>query len=146
MTALHGRTKGFTLGELLIIFAVLFVIGALMLPVVRYTRTSLQRTTCANNLQHVGLAMYIYAREHNGKFPGSLETLYKEEYLADKKLMDCPVSGEIGTLESPDYIYTPGLSVRSSSLEVLLRDKPENHPSGGSNCLYVRGTVAPKKE
>ena len=134
--------NGFTLGELLLVFVVILLIGGLMLPFIRYIHKSMEQTICANNLRETGLALYIYAREHEGKFPPTLKTLYDEQYLADGNLMDCPASKEsIGTPQNPDYIYTAGLSVKDSSLGILVRDKTKNHPYGGKNILYVNGTV-----
>ena len=139
---LISRRKGFTISELLMVFMVVIVVGALMMPLINYTRRRMDKTMCANNLQQVGLALYIYAKEHDGRFPSSLDALYEQKYLADKRLMDCPASKEMGTPEAPDYIYTPGLSVRDPSKEPLLRDKKYNHSQGGENILYVNGEVA----
>lgn len=142
MKKAQKASKGFTLGELLLVFAVVLIISASMIPIIRYNNRKMERTVCANNLHQIGLALYIYARENEGQFPPALKVLYDEQYLADKRLMDCPASREIGTPGSPDYIYTAGLSVRSPSLEPLVRDKSKNHPRAGANVLYVNGEVA----
>ena len=139
--SLFKRNKGFTLGELLLVLAVVVVIIGLLLPVIQYNNRRMERIACANNLRQIGLALYIYAKEHEGVFPPSLKVLYDEQYLADKRLMDCPASRETGSPDSPDYIYTAGLSVRSSSLEPLVRDKAKNHARKGTNVLYVNGEV-----
>ena len=89
----------------------------------------------------IGKALYIYAGEHKGAFPASLETLYDEEYLADRTLMDCPAAKKTGTPSSPDYNYTGGLSVRDPSQRILVQDRPGNHPQGGRNVLLVDGTA-----
>jgi len=136
-----GSTKGFTIGELLIVFAVVLVIAALMFPLVRYNYQKMERIACANNLREVGLALYIYAKDHNGRFPPTLKVLYDQQYLADKKLMDCPAGKAIGTPEDPDYLYTAGLSVDDPSLYGIMEDKPGNHPVGGRNVLYVSSEV-----
>ena len=138
--------KGFTLGELLLVFLIAVIIGAIMLPFIRYSQGRMDKIVCANNLREVGLAMYIYAREHEGRFPQTLQALYDEHYLADKKLMDCPGSVSVGTPEEPDYVYTTGLTVRDPSLEVLVRDKEKNHREGGRNVLYVNGEVTWREE
>ena len=137
--------KGFTIGELVVVFVIVLVIAVLMLPVIQYSSRKMDRTMCANNLRQTGLALYIYAKEHGGKFPPVLKTLYDEHYLADRRLMDCPASKSIGTPESPDYIYTAGLSVKDPSLTILVRDKAKNHPSEGKNVLCVNGAVVWKK-
>jgi competence protein ComGC len=143
MKEIKGRTdrKGFTLGELLFVFAVAIVLMVGFTPFIRYSNERMARVQCANNFREIGLAIYIYARENDGKFPPSLKTLYEEQYLGDKRLMNCPASKNVGTIDDPDYLYTAGLSARDSSGLVLLRDKQGNHPRGGENLLYTNGTV-----
>ncbi|MEA3489614.1 MAG: type II secretion system protein [Candidatus Omnitrophota bacterium] len=141
-----GRTaKAFTISELLLVFVIVLIIGGAMLPFIKCSREKMEKITCANNLRETGLALYIYARGHDGRFPPSLKTLYDEHYLADECLMSCPASGTAGTPGSPDYIYTAGLTIRDPSLEVLVRDKSKNHPDGGKNVLYLNGSVAWEK-
>ncbi len=139
-------SKGFTISELVLVLVIALVVGGLMLPFIRYNARRMDKTACANNLRQVGLALYIYAKEHEGRFPPTLKALYDERYLADRRLMDCPASRDTGTPESPDYIYTAGLSVRDPSLTALVRDKARNHPRGGKNILYVNGAVVWEEE
>jgi competence protein ComGC len=131
--------RGFTIGELLVVFAIVAAMVVLMIPVINYVNARTDKVMCINNIRAVGLALYIYAREHDGKFPESVKTLYDEKYLADRRFTDCPASKHVGTPEDPDYVYTGGLDVRSPSKEILLRDKEENHSSGKKNVLYVNG-------
>lgn len=133
--------KAFTLGELLVVFAVVTIVTVLMIPFIKHNYYFRERTVCANNMREIGLALYIYAIEHEGKFPPRLKDLYDEQYIADEELMDCPASEEQGTPESPDYIYKAGLTVESNSVDVLLADKSKNHVHGGKNVMYVNGTV-----
>ncbi len=146
MKLFRYRQKGFTISELIIVFAVVLVICIPMVPFITRNRNRLDKVLCANNLRELGLAMYIYAREHEGRFPPSIRTLYEEQYLSDTRLLDCPASKSAGTLDSPDYVYTAGLSARSSSQGPLLRDNTKNHPDGGRNTLYVNGNVAWERE
>ncbi len=136
------NNSGFTLGELVVVFAIVFIVGALLTPVVKYSQRRTDKILCANNLRELGLALYIYAQENEGKFPVALKTLYEEHYLADPKFTDCPAAVARGPGISGDYIYTSGLSARSPSGQVLVRDKSKNHSSGGKNVLYVDGSVA----
>lgn len=133
--------KGFTISELVVVFAIVFIVALLMFPIIKYNQTKLNKTICANNLRQLGLAMYIYAKEHEGVFPPALDTLYAEEYLGDEKVMDCPASKDVGTLKDPDYIYTGGLSVKDDFMSVLIKDRSRNHAAGGKNVLRVNGSV-----
>jgi len=133
--------KGFTTSELLVVFAIVFFAGTILWPVVRYNHDKMDRIVCENNVQKTVLALYIYALEHEGKFPASIEVLYQDEYLSDRELMKCPANERTETGEDSDYIYTAGLSVKGSSKDILLRDKKKNHPGGGRNVAYVNGSI-----
>jgi prepilin-type N-terminal cleavage/methylation domain-containing protein len=138
--------KGFTLIELALVVVIVLMICVPMGPFIRESRNRLDKVMCANNLREIGLAMYIYAREHEGMFPPQLRTLYEEHYLSDTRLLDCPATKTGGTLESPEYMYAAGSTIRTDSPEPLVRDKDKNHSQGGRNILYVNGNVAWEKE
>ena len=133
--------KGFTLGELLVVFLVVLIVTAVMMPLIQFSHGEMEKTECANNLQEIGLALFIYAEEHGGKFPPSVSTLFEEEYIADRRLIDCPATKEIGSKEDPEYIYVPGLSAKDPGTRELLADKDTNHAGGWRNVLYTNGAV-----
>jgi len=58
----------FTLVELLVVIAVIGILVSIMLPAINAVRESARRSSCANNMRQVGLAMLTY---HNAaeKFP-----------------------------------------------------------------------------
>jgi len=132
---------GFTISELLLVFVVVCIIAASLFPVIRYSRDRMDRTVCTNNLREIGLALYIYAAEHGGIFPSSLKELYDEGYLSNERRADCPGSKNKGIPEKPDYIYTAGLSVKSPSESILVKDKAKNHKSGWNNVMEVNGAI-----
>jgi len=136
---------GFTIVELLLVFVIVVVVMGLMQPAIRESRREVNRTNCANNLRQLGRALYIYAKEHDGVFPPAIDTLYSEQYLADKGLLDCPATKKTGTGEDPDYVYTQNATMRSDSLGVLLRDKEGNHV-GGMNAVLVNGKLVWQEE
>ena len=134
--------KGFTVGELVIVFVIVSAMVFVSLPFLNRVIVRRDKVVCANNLRELGLALYIYAREHEGRFPPELKTLYDERYLSDEKLLDCPSTGEIGSLEQPDYVYTPGLYIKNPSRQALIWGKAKNHLGRGRNVLHLNGAVA----
>ncbi|MBD3379026.1 MAG: hypothetical protein GF408_01000 [Candidatus Omnitrophica bacterium] len=132
---------GFTLGELILVFAFVGLLAAVLFPFIRHTLAKTDKVLCANNIREIGRSLYIYAREHEGNFPPTLNTLYDEKYLSDVKLLDCPANRNTGDLEYPDYIYTGGLNVNDASRKELLKDRKRNHPDRGRNILYLNGDI-----
>ncbi|MFQ5951959.1 MAG: Tfp pilus assembly protein FimT/FimU [Candidatus Omnitrophota bacterium] len=133
--------KGFTIGELVIVFAIVIAMVFVSLPFLEQVIARRDKIMCANNLRELGLAMYIYAREHEGKFPATIKVLYDEHYLSDKRLIDCPSTRKTGSFEDPDYIYAAGQSIKDPSREVFVWDKAMNHAGEGKNALYLNGNV-----
>jgi hypothetical protein len=128
------------------VFAIVIIMIVVSLPILKHVTDRRDKVICANNLRELGLALYIYAKEHEGKFPATIKTLYEERYLSDEGLVDCPSTKAKGTLDAPDYIYAAGLSIKDPSREKLIWDKAANHAGEGRNVLYLNGLVAWEKE
>src|SRR5882757_2760219 len=60
--------RAFTLVELLVVLAIVGVLIALLLPAVQSARESARRSSCANNLKQIGLALQSYHGVHRS-FP-----------------------------------------------------------------------------
>lgn len=67
------RRRGFTLVELLAVIAIIGLLLGLLLPAVQAARESARRTTCANKIRQLALAL-IHFQESHGAFPAGLKS------------------------------------------------------------------------
>lgn len=81
-----------------------------------------------------------YAGDHNGKYPPSLDALIPK-YVADPSLFYSPYD----ETEPVGYLYTPGLTTRSSATAVLLEDRFSVDIAGEHAVIYARGTSSVRK-
>lgn len=92
----HRRT-GFTLFELLAVIATIGILAAILLPALARARESARRASCMANLVQLGLALKMYADEHERNLPwsgggGNADCLLelRGNYVTDDHLFFCP--------------------------------------------------------
>ncbi len=89
------KQKAFTLIELLVVIAIIGLLMTIFIPVARVSRQRGRISACANNLRQIGIALELYADDHNGYYPrdktntDNLRPLYPA-YIDDIKTFMCP--------------------------------------------------------
>jgi prepilin-type N-terminal cleavage/methylation domain-containing protein len=88
---------GFTLFELLAVIAIIGILAAILLPALARSRESARRASCMANLVQLGLALRMYAEEHEralpwsgGKGNGDCLLELRGNYVTDDRLFLCP--------------------------------------------------------
>jgi len=114
--------NGLAIGGLVTGYLGLIMIAALALgialPVFAAVKEKAQETKCLSEAKQLALGCKLYASDHDGNYPPTLNQLFPE-YLTDKKLLECPL-----TKDQPPmgYDYFGGKDTDPSA-KVLLSSK-----------------------
>ena len=71
----------FTLIELLVVIAIIAVLAALLLPALSKARSRARQVACLSNLRQVGIGLYTYANDNDGRLPDDLDDLVESGAL-----------------------------------------------------------------
>jgi prepilin-type processing-associated H-X9-DG protein len=111
--------------------------GVLM-PALARTRQQARNTVSMTNLKQLGLAVIMYAEEHDGKLPDSFEQA--KEYYGDSKVLESPFKPKGFT--GPSYIYVSGHTMKADSpaSQIVAYENP-GYCQDTINTLFLDGHV-----
>jgi len=106
MKTIRTMRRAFVLIELLMIIAVIGILASILLPALARARETARRSSCMVNLSQIGMAMRMYAEEHERMLPWSggenradaLLYLYSN-YLPEFTTFMCPSDPNAGDFE-----------------------------------------------
>ena len=139
--------------------AQLCLVGAvLVLLPTRGPREPAMRVKCVSNIRQIGQGLQMYANEHGGVFPPSLDFVLSPQYL-ESDVFVCPSSNHepaagpttqavVANFRAAahlhcSYVYA-GASLTNATAtpkHVLAYEHATNHNRDGMNVLYGDGTV-----
>ena len=124
--------KAFTLIELLVVIAVIAVLLAILMPALRAAKSQARKTVCKVHVGGVGLALRMYADDHEGKTHNS-----PNRGLWDNAYTNPAVVKQLGPNESWSYWgiayfpYAENKKIYSCPGAERVDDWPENGPAWG---------------
>jgi prepilin-type N-terminal cleavage/methylation domain-containing protein len=66
---MRHSTRAFTLIELLVVIAIIAVLASILFPVFAHAREKARQTSCQSNVRQIGMAMLMYASDHDNALP-----------------------------------------------------------------------------
>jgi len=95
----------------------------IMMPALARVRGQAREVASKSNLRQIGLVLYMYAQDNDGRFPKDFDE--PNEYYKDASIFESPRKPE--DFDGPSYIYVPGHSqdTEKSGDYVLAYENPE---------------------
>lgn len=91
-----GRTRAFTLTELLIVVAIIAILAGLLMPALTLIKTQANTVKCSSNMRQIAMAIEVYRQNADNTFVGNFNQLVTQYALPPKVLL-CPLDPTHGT-------------------------------------------------
>jgi prepilin-type processing-associated H-X9-DG protein len=115
------RTTAFTVVEVLVFLLIIGMLCAILVPVGGVLRDHARGATCASNLGRVMSGMFVYADDHEGKFPPAMDSSRSTGPGADLpqavNTWHTYLAGYVGLDENAVALHASGITWRSNSRE-----------------------------
>jgi hypothetical protein len=92
---------------------------AIAMPALGKARQQARRTVSMSNLKQIGVAIQLYAADHNDAYPPDLNALNR---YVPQKVLESPFKDK--NFKGPSYIYIPDQSKKSSPDNVVAYENP----------------------
>ena len=110
------------------------VLISILLPSLSRARELAKRAVSGSNLRSIGQAIRIYAYEHNGRFPASLDVLIEESLITPQQLVSPRQDND-----EVSYVYIAGQDEDSHPNNVVAYERMLDEE--GTNVLFLDGRV-----
>lgn len=144
------QVSGFTLVELLVVIAIIAILASLLVPTLGKSLRRAHASQCASNLRQIGVAIRMYAMDHQGRYPLGFKaddanwTCWLNEYLGGVRMTNetrpnerstvimCPAQGGKRGMIISGYSAHPTILVNPSW------SPASEYPAAGVPCSVVK--------